>query len=75
MAAALAYANGGMFVPFAAHLEAWLRSETFRPDHPHTDVASIILKGVIWAVCLACLIVAVKSQICRRTAAQIDHAK
>jgi hypothetical protein len=24
-----------MFVPFAAHLEAWLRNETFRPITPH----------------------------------------
>ena len=48
MAAAWAYGTGGMFVPFAAHLEAWLRAETFRPDHPHTDFGSIVLKGVIW---------------------------
>ena len=61
MAVAWAYATGGMFVPFAAHLEAWLRNETFRPDHPHTDTASIILKGVIWAVCLACLVVTLRS--------------
>jgi predicted anti-sigma-YlaC factor YlaD len=57
MAVAWAYATGGMFVPFAAHLEAWLRNETFRPDHPHTDIGSIVLKGVIWAVCLVCLVV------------------
>ena len=57
MAVAWAYATGGMFVPFAAHLEAWLRNETFRPDHPHTDIGSVVLKGVIWAVCLGCLIV------------------
>jgi hypothetical protein len=61
MAVAWAYATGGMFVPFAAHLEAWLRGETFRPDHPHTDTASIVLKGVIWAVCLACLIVSLRN--------------
>ena len=42
--AAWGYATGGMFVPFAAHLEAWLRNETFRPDHPHTDTSSIILR-------------------------------
>jgi hypothetical protein len=46
-----------MFVPFAAHLEAWLRNGTFRPDHPHTDTASIVLKGVIWALSFDCLIV------------------
>lgn len=61
MAVAWAYATGGMFVPFAAHLEAWLRAETFRPDHPHTDAASIVLKGVIWAVCLGCLVVTLRS--------------
>jgi len=61
MAVAWAYTTGGMFVPFAAHLEAWLRNETFRPDHPHTDVGSIALKGVIWAISLACLIVTLKN--------------
>lgn len=69
MAVAWAYATGGMFVPFAAHLEASLRGETFRPDHPHTDTASIVLKGVIWAVCLACLIVSAKELLPRRSAA------
>lgn len=57
MASAWAYATGGMFVPFAAHLEAWLRQETFRPDHPHEDLNSVILKGAIWAVCLVCFAV------------------
>ena len=61
MAVAWAYATGGMFVPFAAHLEAALRGVTFRPDHPHTDTASIVLKGIIWTVCLGCLIVALRS--------------
>ncbi|SLN37837.1 hypothetical protein ROA7450_01824 [Roseovarius albus] len=56
MASAWPYATGGMFVPFAAHLEAWLRQETFRPDHPHEDLNSVILKGVIWAVCLICFV-------------------
>ena len=46
MATAWGYATGGMFVPFAAHLEAWMRGVTFRPDHPHTDTASIILKAL-----------------------------
>lgn len=62
MAVAWAYATGGMFVPFFAHLEAWMRGETFRPDHPHEDVGSIVMKGVIWAVCLACLIVTLRSK-------------
>jgi hypothetical protein len=62
MTAAWAYATGGMLVPFAAHLEAWLRAETFRPDHPHTDTTSIILKGIIWAICLVCLIVTLRAQ-------------
>lgn len=57
MASAWAYATGGMFVPFAAHLEAWLRQETFRPDHPHEDLNSVILKGLIWAVSLICFVV------------------
>jgi len=61
MAAAWAYGTGGMFVPFAAHLEAWLRGETFRPDHPHTDFGSVVLKGVIWAICLTCFIISMRS--------------
>jgi hypothetical protein len=61
MAAAWGYAAGGMFVPFFAHLEAWMRGVEFRPDHPIADTGSIVLKGVIWAVCLVCLIVAVTS--------------
>ena len=69
MAAAWAFATGGMFVPFAAHLEAWLRDETFRPDHPHTDIASIILKGVILAVCLACLVVTLRNNNNKRSRA------
>ena len=60
MSSAWAYATGGMFVPFAAHLEAWLRQETFRADHPHEDVNSVILKGVIWAICLACFLVSLR---------------
>ncbi len=43
-----AYSFGGMFIPFAAHFEAFLRGETFRADHPHDDVGSIILKFVVW---------------------------
>ena len=61
MLVAWAYATGGMFVPFFAHLEAWLRGTTMRPDHPHTDVESIVTKGVIWAICLTCLIVTLRS--------------
>ena len=57
MTGAWAYATGGMFVPFFAHLEAWLRGETFRVDHPHTDIGSVVLKGAIWAICLACFTV------------------
>jgi general L-amino acid transport system substrate-binding protein len=47
--------------PFAAYLEAWLRNETFRPDHPQTHTASIALKAVIWAVSCGCLIVTLTS--------------
>ena len=61
MLVAWAYATGGMFVPFFAHLEAWLRGATVRPDHPHTDVGSIVTKGIIWAICLTCLIVTLRS--------------
>lgn len=59
---AWAYSTGGMFVPFWAHFEAFLRDETFRPDHPHTDVHSIILKGVIWSVSLIGLIIALRNE-------------
>jgi hypothetical protein len=61
MVAAWAYATGGMFVPFAAHLEAWIREETFRADHPHDDVGSVVLKGIIWAICLTCFVISVRS--------------
>jgi hypothetical protein len=61
MVAAWGYAAGGMLVPFAAHLEAWLRGATFRPDHPHEDIGAIVLKGVIWAVCLTFLVVTLRS--------------
>lgn len=61
MAVAWAFATGGMFVPFSAHFEAWLRNATFRPDHPHTEVGAIISKGIILAICTICLIVAVRA--------------
>ncbi|MEM9568649.1 MAG: hypothetical protein AAF974_10115 [Cyanobacteria bacterium P01_E01_bin.34] len=60
MSSAWAYGTGGMFVPFAAHLEAWIRGETFRLDHPHEDLNSVILKGVIWAVCLVCFTISLR---------------
>ena len=60
--AAWAYAVGGMFVPFAAHLEAFLRGETVRADHVHTDVNSIILKGVVWLICIVVFSLAIKKQ-------------
>ena len=61
MIAAWAYSTGGMFVPFMAHLEASLRGATFRIDHPHEDINSVILKGVIWATCLICFIITLRS--------------
>ena len=70
MAVAWAYATGGMFVPFFAHLEAFLRDTTFRPDHPHEDVNSIVLKGVIWAICLVFLIISLRSDDSEFQAAQ-----
>lgn len=62
MIAAWAYATGGMFVPFFAHLEAYLRGATFRADHPHEDLNSVILKGVIWGIALICFIVVMRSK-------------
>lgn len=59
---AWAYAVGGMFVPFAAHLEAFIRGETFRPDHIHTDVNSIILKGAVWLISIIILTLAIKNR-------------
>lgn len=63
MVAAWGYATGGMFVPFFAHLEAFLRGATFRTDHPHEDIGSVILKGSIWAVCLIFFIISLKQNI------------
>lgn len=60
--AAWAYAVGGMFVPFAAHLEAFLRGETFRADHVHTDVNSIILKGVVWLISIVMFSLAIRNR-------------
>ena len=62
MVAAWAYATGGMFVPFFAHLEAWLRGATFRADHPFDDVNSVILKGVIWSICFICFVIALQNK-------------
>ncbi len=55
MLTAWAYAAGAMFVPFFAHLEAYLRDATFRDDHIHTDVEAIVLKGVVWGISIVCL--------------------
>jgi hypothetical protein len=71
MVAAWAYATGGMFVPFFAHLEAWVRGVTFREDHPHEDINGIILKGLIWAICLACFIVT----LCSDNSKKVNPAK
>ena len=61
MIAAWAYVTGGMFVPFFAHLEAWIREETFRADHIHTDTNAVILKATVWLICLACFIFSFKT--------------
>lgn len=61
MTAAWGYATGGMFVPFFAHLEAWLRGATVRLDHPHEDIQAVVLKGIIWAICLACMVVCLRA--------------
>lgn len=71
---AWAWSAGGMFVPFAAHFEAFLRGETFRPDHPITDVNSIILKGVIWGVSVLGLIIALRNEASSVKAAQVCKA-
>ena len=63
MVASWAYATGGMFVPFFAHLEAYLRGVTFRADHPHAELESVILKGAIWAICLLFFMVSLRSDI------------
>ena len=60
MIAAWGYATDGMFVPFFAHFEAYLRGETFRPDHPHEDVGSVIFKGSILAICLIPFIISLR---------------
>lgn len=61
MAAAWGYLTGGMLVPFFAHLEAWLRGTTFRPDHPHDDLHAVIVKGIIWGLCLVCLAITLRN--------------
>jgi len=65
MVGAWGYAMGGMFVPFAAHLEAWLRNETFRPDHPHENLEAVILKGVIWMICIVCFALSLRAALPR----------
>mgnify|MGYP000577889005 CR=1 FL=1 len=62
MLVAWAYAAGAMFVPFFAHLEAFMRGATFRADHIHTDVNSIVLKGTVWVVTLVCLYITFRSK-------------
>lgn len=64
------FAVNATTVPFAAHLEAWMRGVTCRPDHPHEDFGSVVLKGVIWVICPTCLIVALRSGAARRPATQ-----
>ena len=61
MLTAWAYALGGMFVPFFAHLEAFLRGVTVRPEHPHDDLGSVILKASIWGVCAVFTIITIRS--------------
>lgn len=60
MVGAWGYAAGGMFVPFFAHLEAYLRGVTFRADHPHAEIESVILKGFIWAICVTFFLVSLR---------------
>jgi hypothetical protein len=62
LAGAWGYAAGGMFVPFFAHLEAYLRGATFKPDHPIEDVNGIIIKGVIWGICVSLFIASLRDR-------------
>jgi len=62
LAGAWGYSAGVMFVPFFAHLEAYLRGATFRPDHPIEDVSGIIVKGIIWGICLAAFIASLRDR-------------
>ena len=63
LAGSWGYAAGGMFVPFFAHLEAYLRGNTFRPDHPIEDVNSIIVKDIIWGICLVFFIASLRNNV------------
>ena len=62
LAGAWGYAAGGIFVPFFAHLEAYLRGATFKPDHPIEDVNGIIIKGVIWGICVSLFIASLRDR-------------
>ncbi len=44
-----------------ADLKAYTRGVTFRTDHPHEDLNSVILKGIIWGTCLICFTVVMRS--------------
>ncbi|WP_295892016.1 hypothetical protein [uncultured Vibrio sp.] len=61
MVAAWGYAFGGMFVPFFAHFEAFMRGVAIRDDHPIDDVGSIVLKGTIWLLCGVFFLIALRS--------------
>ena len=62
LAGAWGYSAGGMFVPFFAHLEAYLRGATFRPEHPIEDTNGIIVKGIIWGICDAAFLASLRDQ-------------
>jgi hypothetical protein len=57
MPAAWAYTLGMMSTAFIGHLEAWMRGVTIRPSHPHADLDAVVIKGIIWGISLACLLV------------------
>lgn len=61
MMAVWAYVTGGMFVPFFAHFEAWIREETFRSDHIHTDTNAVILKAFVWLICFVCFVISART--------------
>lgn len=51
-----------MFVPFFADLEAYLRGATFRPDHPIEETNGIIVKEIIWGICVAAFLASLRDQ-------------
>lgn len=62
MIGAWGYSAGGMFVPFWAHFEAYVRGVSMRPDHDYTDLNAVIMKGIIWLICVGCFAITLFSK-------------